>query len=470
MSRNYHDNDIVPLAERRSPITMGLLWITMVTGFPSVLAGFDWFKSGLTLSQVVTCSVLSCLILLLYAVPANQMGARSGQSFSMLSRRFFGRWESRLVTINVIWMFLAWYGLLAMLLAQGLQGIYHWPISTVALAAVLALLMACNNFFGFKGVANFARFVAAPIMIAWICYAFCKAIALCPAKIVGETPHISLASAMTISSSFIIGYAVWGNEADYWRYGKPKKRFSLLPVGTALLVGEVIFPLTGWLLARISGISEASAATNFLNQFSLGGVSWVAALVLAITLFAANDSVLFGSVSAFENLWPCKHRVAVGLVSIVGACLAAWFSSFGFMKVFEAVASLNCVLLPTPTVIMLTEWFLTERVFAASTDFSTIPSFEQLPLWRWPALTALISGWTVGVVTSGIIPGMEAFRVGVCSVQAWIVGVLVYLLLRMLEYRRSLSFNKSFLRGESLSFDPQVAIGESYCSIGEDPI
>jgi len=439
---------------------MGLLWITMVTGFPSVLAGFDWFKSGLTLSQVTICSVISCLILLMYAIPANQLGARSGQSFSMLSRRFFGRYGSYLVTINVIWMFLAWYGLMAMLLAQGLKGIYHWPVSTILLAAGLALLMAFNNFFGFSGVANFARFVAAPIMIVWIGYAFFKAAAACPMTLLADAPHISFASALTFSSSFIIGYAVWGNEADYWRYGKPKKRYSLLPVGIALLVGEVLFPLTGWILARVSGITESVAATNFLNQFSLGGISWLAAIVLATTLFAANDSVLFGSVSAFENIWPCKHKVAVALVATVGACLAAWFSSFGFMKVFEAVASLNCILLPTPTVIMLTEWFLRERVFAMPSDFSSIPKFDQLPLFRWPALIALFAGWTVGAVTSGIIPGMDTFRVGVCSLQAWLVAMAAYLPLRMIEHRRSLFFNQGSLERDGLLQVEEVPIEE----------
>jgi cytosine permease len=433
----------------------------MVTGFPSVLAGFDWFKSGLTLSQVACCSVISCLILLMYAIPANQLGARSGQSFSMLSRRFFGRYGSYLVTINVIWMFLAWYGLMAMLLAQGLEGIYHWPVSTVVLAAGLALLMAFNNFFGFTGVANFARFVAAPIMIVWIGYAFFKASSGCPVNLLAEAPHISFASALTISSSFIIGYAVWGNEADYWRYGKPKKRFSLIPVGIALLVGEVFFPMTGWVLARMSGISESIAATNFLNQFSLGGISWLAAIVLAATLFAANDSVLFGSVSAFENLWPCKHKVAVGLVATAGACLAAWFSSVGFMKVFESVASLNCILLPTPTVIMFTEWFLRERIFATPPDFSSIPKFEQLPLFRWPALVALICGWTVGAATSGIIPGTEAMRVGVCSLQAWLTAMAVYIPLRLIDYRYPRVPDRAPIDKEGLLLVQQAAVEDS---------
>lgn len=33
--------DVVPLSDRRGPATLGLLWVTMVTGFPTVLIGFE---------------------------------------------------------------------------------------------------------------------------------------------------------------------------------------------------------------------------------------------------------------------------------------------------------------------------------------------------------------------------------------------------------------------------------------------
>ena len=32
---------VVPLSDRRGPATLGLLWVTMVTGFPTVLIGFE---------------------------------------------------------------------------------------------------------------------------------------------------------------------------------------------------------------------------------------------------------------------------------------------------------------------------------------------------------------------------------------------------------------------------------------------
>ncbi|HMO19548.1 MAG TPA: hypothetical protein PKC98_01120 [Candidatus Melainabacteria bacterium] len=55
-----HADEAIAEGERRNPVTMGLLWITMVTFFPGVLQGFIWFKEGLSFMQVVgfACSCL----------------------------------------------------------------------------------------------------------------------------------------------------------------------------------------------------------------------------------------------------------------------------------------------------------------------------------------------------------------------------------------------------------------------------
>jgi len=42
----------------------------------------------------------------------------------------------------------------------------------------------------------------------------------------------------------------------------------------------------------------------------------------------------------------------------------------------------------------------------------------------------------VGVLTSGAIPGTESMHVGICALQAWATAFLVYIPLRIVEYRR----------------------------------
>jgi purine-cytosine permease-like protein len=434
-------NTSVPLNERRGPFTMGLLWVTMITAFPSVLIGFEWFKNGITLPQVLTCTGLSCLILLVYSIPATQLGARSGLSYTTLSRSIFGRWGSRLITINLIWMFICFYGLTALLMSEGLVGLFHWTIPIALLTGIMAILMSVNNFFGFKGVANFARFVAAPVLIGWVGFTFFKAVSHCPPDVLTQVPHQPFAVALTSISSFIIGYAVWGNELDYWRFSRPRVADSTIPLIAALVIGQVIFPVAGWMVARMTGVTEYGAATALMNEYSFGGIAILAALVLGASYFACNDSNLFGSLQACENLKQMSHQKWAIILALLGAVCGALLSLCGAAKSIEAIAALNCVMLPTPTVIMMGEWFLMAKVFKSGIPISDlrVPSFAELPAVKTSAVVALIAGTGVGLLTSGVIPGLEKLNVGIASLQGWLTALIIYIPLRMFEYRQEVA-------------------------------
>lgn len=440
-----HSHEVVPLNERRSAGTMGLLWITMVTAFPSVLIGFQWFKEGLTLSQVIVCTAMSCLILLAYSVPAAYLGAVSGQTYGLLSRQVFGRWGSRLVSCNLLWIFIAWYALSALLLADGLTGLFHLNIPVMFLAAGLAIAMAFNNFFGFSGVANFARYLAAPLLLGMVGYTFFKVVPTCPVTALTAVPHVPMMTALTSVSGYVIGFAVWGNEPDYWRYGKPNKWLAALPLTIALAIGQMIFPITGWMISRLSGITEYGAATSYMNNYAFGGIAAIAAIVLTVAYCACNDSNLYGMINAIENLKKLPHHRVCATLAILCASFAAWLSTAGIAKSLESIASLNCVFLPTVTVIMIAEFFIVKRMLGQENDFSTVPELSALPPVKYPAFAALMIGCTVGVLTAGVIPGTESLHTGVCSIQAWLAAGLSYIPLRLLEHRKSVSRAKQYL-------------------------
>jgi len=425
----------VPQSERRSPFIMGLLWITMVTAFPMVLVGFEWHKQGFSLNQLLLCTTLSCLLLLAYAIPATQLGARSGLGYCGLSRTTFGRWGTWLVAGNLVWMGVIWYGITAVWMAQATRDLLHVQFSITGMAIIFAFLMAFNNFFGFKGVANFARFVAAPALILWVGYTFFKSIGAVPHSVFTEPSHQSFMNALTTTSSFIIGYAVWGNEPDFWRFSKPGTPRSAIPYAIALLIGQIIFPITGWLISRTTGILDSATATTFLNNYSFGGIAVIGFLILTASYFAINDATLFGQATAIESIWSIKHRTTVTILAIVGALIAAFLSVVDSIKALDVIAALNCVILPMPTVIMITEWFLREKVFRSLIDFANIPSLVELPAIRWTSTIALFSGFAVGIATAGLIPGLESWHIGVCPIQAWLTGAFVYTVLRVREYR-----------------------------------
>ena len=119
----------------------------------------------------------------------------------------------------------------------------------------------------------------------------------------------------------MIGFGVWGNEPDYWRYSKVKKKYVAWSFAVSLLIGEVIFPVTGWMVAKLSGITDYMAATNFMNQYSFGGIAIFAALVIIANYFAANDSNMYGMINNLENIAPVRQRAGVFGLALLAAAL-----------------------------------------------------------------------------------------------------------------------------------------------------
>ncbi|MBX9722558.1 MAG: cytosine permease [Candidatus Obscuribacterales bacterium] len=423
----------VPLSERKDPVSMALLWLTMVTQFPSVLIGFAWFKEGFTFSQVIAGTLISGVMLLAYTIPASFLGAVSGQTYAVLSRTVFGSWGSKIISTNMIWIFVGWYTVLALCLADELADLLPFKLPLAIGAALLSFIMAFNNFFGFNGVANFARFVAAPLLLVWVGISICKAMPPHPAELLAAIPSKSNWIALCSISSFVVGFSVWGNEPDYWRYAKPKLSHSVYPLLASLLIGVVLFPLAGWLFANMSGITESAAATAYMTKNSMGGFTLLAILIISAAYFGANDSNLYGAINALDNMKKMPQKTTVFVLAILSAAISYWLAGSGATAALEAICSLNCIILPLPTVIMICEWYWQCKVLKEAPFFAEIPSFESLPSVRWPAFWATIVGLVVGVSTTGVIPGLEVLKVGIPSVQCWIVAAIVFFIMRPTE-------------------------------------
>lgn len=404
----------------------------MVTAFPAVLIGFEWYKKGLNLFQVISCAVISSCLLLAYSIPAAQLGAKTGLSYTALSRSIFGRLGSWYISFNVIWLFTGAYGLMALYMSESIVSLFHWKVSMPVLSAVFAVLMSANNIFGFKGIANFAKYIAAPALIAWIVLTFVNAVMQTSPLVMSEPSELTFAKSLSIVSSFVIGFGAWGNEMDYWRYSKPQLLSSAIPLTVSVLVGLIIFPLAGWLLARATGISDSGAATAFMIRNSFSGMPLLALIVLGSSYFATNDSNLFGCAQACDNLKQIGHRQWTLINTAIGAIFAFGLAYFGTAKSIEFFTTLNCIFLPTPTVIMIAEWLIIAQILKkGSISNISVPPFSELPLLRAPAAIALLLGTGFGLMTAGIIPGTEGFKFGVPSIQAWLVAFFVYLALRI---------------------------------------
>ena len=427
---------IVALEDRRHPLAMGLLWITMVTSFPTVLIGVEWYKNGFSLPQVLACTVFSAVVVLLFCVPSAQLGTITGRTYAHLNRSVFGRWGARLTTFNLIAIFLACYAFGALCMADAVSGLFSVPLSIGVMAACFSFLMCLNNLWGFSGVVNFAKYFAAPCLIAWVGFTFFRAVvAYNTATIMPIQPtSVSWTVALGAIASFVIGFSVWGNEADYWRHAKPGVKRTAIPLTVALCIGQIIFPITGWMVAQISQVTDTARATAFMNEFSFGGVALLALIVIGAQYFAAADSNLYAVVEAFENLFKVKKRHVVFGYAFICALVAYWLSFSGMAKSIEVISTLNGILIPTGTTILLCEWSIAKLVsHKHSRIFDQIQEMHQLPALRLPAMLAFTIGCSVGIATAGLIPSLEPLHIGIGCLNAWATAAIIYLPTRLLE-------------------------------------
>ena len=122
----------------------------------------------------------------------------------------------------------------------------------------------------------------------------------------------------------------------------------------------------------------------------------------------------------------------------------------------EKVASLNCVVMAMPTVILVSEYFIVRKLLNIPMDLHIIESDEYLPTMRVPALAALAFGSLVGIATAGIIPALEPLHVGLCSFQGWLAGLALYVPIRWIEHRRAMSDER--LLADARVLQPQLAV------------
>lgn len=419
----------IPQAHRHGPVTMGLLWITMVTSFPSLLIGFEWYKQGICLKDVIFGVLTSCALVLVYYVPICLVAARTGLSFKHLSETVFGALGSKFLVIPLIFIFLGWYTVCALLMSDAFCGVFASKAMLPALAAFFSFAMAFNNFFGFKGVANFAKFFGGPVLICWILFSFFKiAPEFSTALSLKSTGSATAITALTSIMTFTIGFAIWGNEADYWRHSKPKVLPLVLALSGALLFGEIIFPVTGWLIAFKTGIVDSARATSFMTEFSFGGLELLAIVVLAVSYFAANDSNLYALTHAFEGFAKLSHKTLVFYIALVGALASFLMAKMGAASALEQMCALNSVVLPVATVLIVAEYLLFRGLMKAPAVSS-----EKL---RIPAFGSFSAGVALGLLTSGVLPGLSYWHIGLPPLQAWLLALVIYIPWRTQEIRR----------------------------------
>jgi cytosine permease len=452
------DTGVVPLSHRRPMWHFMGLWTTFVVGFSYMALGFEIRAGGYSLLETVGISVFGYLLYTAYALFGSYLGARTGQTETLLTRSIFGTAGSGLVSFFVFLAPLGWVGYQAGLLAQIWNGFYGWgPVETISI--VLAAVMIMNNLLGFTGISVFARYLVTPLLILWCGYMVLKGIIVDHASLGGTPTGGGLPFWVAVTA--VIGFAMWGNEADVWRYGKP--RFTW-PIPTYLFCNLwlTLFVAGGWMMEQLAGTTNQSAIFRFTVHYSLFGVFVIAMIVATASQFAVNDGNYYETINAGQNIlatWKKWRRVYTCLIAAALGAFSAWIVNYKFVNGWFIVAGFLAVTVPCATVIMVVDHFLLPRLFKISRPLGKVPSWREAGVVNVPAVAALLCAIFFGITGTADWPGGWLEKTapggwGPVPVEAWLLAGVLYVV--FVAASKALVKSESGLRSV-LGFSEQAA-------------
>ena len=423
------DTGIVPLDRRRPIWHFAGLWASFAAGFSFLFVGTELYAGGHDLGSTAGITVLGIAIYVAYAIVASYLGSRTGQTHALLTRSIFGVSGSWLVSAFIIVGATGWTGFQAGLMVQIWDGLYSWG-HVELLAIVFAGLMVFNNLFGFTGITVFARYIVTPLIILWIVYLVIKVLTT-DSGILNHQPKGGGGLTFWAGLAVVIGFAMWGNEPDIFRFGKPRFWWPLPAFGFALIFGFLLFSVGGWMMADLAGTTDFGPVVRQTTEYSLFGAFWLAFIVGTLSQVSLNDGNYYEAINGGQNIiggWRRWRRVYTCLIIAAGGCLAAWLVNYHFANGFFKVAAFLAITVPTASVIMFIDHFLLPRWFGISRPLVKIPAWSQTAWFNWPALIALCGAVFFGAWASGIVPGEDSSRLwGIPPLEAWVIGGVTYI-------------------------------------------
>jgi cytosine permease len=422
---------IVPLDYRRPKWHFASLWLTLFSGFTFLFLGLELYRDGQSLADTTLIVCLGGGIYLGYALLSAYLGSRTGQTYALLTRSIFGVAGSWLVSFFVFLAPLGWVAFQANLLVTVWDGLYGWG-HLVLLTVLMSGLMVFNSVFGFTGIAVFARYVVTPLLVVWILFLVLK-VALTDRTDLRDAPADTVAGGgFWPLVGLVIGICAWGNEADTFRYGRPRFWWPLGAYAFALTFGLLLFTIGGWTMAKLADTTDFGELVRFTTDYSLFGAAWLAWLLATISQIALNDGNYYESINGGQNLlggWRRWKRVYTCLAAAAIATFAGWWINFHVLDGFFVVANFLAITVPSATVIMVVDHFLLPRLFGISRPLTRVPTWQEAGTINVPAFVACLAAIAFGAYATHLFSflGESSTRYwGPAPLETWVVAGALY--------------------------------------------
>ena len=326
-----------------------------------VMLGFTFFSASMWVGQQLAAGLdwwdfiwallLGGLILAAYTGALGWIGAESGLSLDMLSRRSFGTKGSWLPSAMISFTQTGWFGvglaMFAIPVAKELLGLEVTPDSMpwqgYLLVAIAGILMTASAYFGIKSL-TIVSYIAVPAVAILGTVAMILAIRHGDAGLVEQFAKGSKDLGVIAGAGLVVGSFVSGGTAtpNFTRFAKSGK--------VGLIITVIAFFLGNSLMFLFGAVSSIYVGGNDIFEVMLNlNLFYLAVLVLGLNIWTTNDNALYTAGLGLSNIFGLSKKTMVIISGIIGTVAAVWlyWNFCGWLNV------LNCTLPPVGIILIL---------------------------------------------------------------------------------------------------------------------
>lgn len=320
--------EAVPPDKRKSWLDLAVIWIGIAVVMSAIFRGMMVGMGLGSISKVLGAYLLGESILIGMMALMGYMGAKTGFSTPLIANSSFGRAGAILVSGFIALSLMGWFGVQAAFFARTIQFFFNTSFPLPYLAFCCGLLMMIPAIFGIRGL-SLLSWVASPFMILIFCWGVLKMgfhflsaetlVSLAANHQPDPYPLTMGAAASVVAGGFIVGAIT---SADIFRYAKPRAKDIMLAAGVAMAVSALLH-LVGSVLAMNTGAYHENLPELILSPEYLG-LGFLGFVVLLLAQWTTNDSNIYSSVLALNNILRIKRWKLTILAGVFASLLAAW--------------------------------------------------------------------------------------------------------------------------------------------------
>lgn len=397
----------VPHEQRQSFWAVAAVMLGVTFSSAQLMVGAT-LRSGCTFSTFCSSTLTGSLLLSIYACLLAGIAAETGCSIHLLARQTFGHHGSWITSCLLAFSQSCWFVIGIAMFANPVRkylAVFGWPCATWVPAIFVGILLSVASFWGMpllivisgmsllftisgSGFSVLTLFMDNPE--AW-------------SEIRQFTPESNEMLSFTAATGLAIGAFISLSTCapDFARFAQ-KRRSAVTATALAFVVGML-------LTLGLGALSRQFYVTHDISEVMVQqGMLALGIMVLGLTIFATNSSMLYSSSLGLATVMGKSRRVIAVINGIIGTIAALWlYQDFSFW-----LPSLNDFLPPIGAII-IADYYVVR-------DLKSNP--QEAIGHGLPALLA----WAVGTGAAIIF---RSTRLAFPAFNGMFIAVLVYFLL-----------------------------------------